>query len=318
MRLLDRVAQTIAPLCVRVPDQHQIWRLFGAAELAPSVSTTPLRYVCEPSVTRLCAEVAGDLELMSQCLDLIRVPATQMWVEWDEAERLGSCRRDERAGPGGVDRVGILVRASECGRVGSIETCWSTTKTGAPVDVAPIVIRFDLDDPYFARGGGAACVNVSSAVDGPLHLVLSRLRFEFRPDWLAYYQAQSPGSLRQTLAECAWPFTSDFSFLAALTLLLGADAGPLRHRAVDRAGLNRSRVGRKPILLDHVELTSTIGSRTYPSVAEGAHCVMRRLHVVRGHLVRRGAKVYWRRPHWRGQAMAGIVATRTVTLRRSA
>jgi hypothetical protein len=39
----------------------------------------------------------------------------------------------------------------------------------------------------------------------------------------------------------------------------------------------------------------------------------RRLHHVRGHLVRRGDKLFWRVPHLRGNARAGSIRTRTVT-----
>jgi hypothetical protein len=34
---------------------------------------------------------------------------------------------------------------------------------------------------------------------------------------------------------------------------------------------------------------------------------------VRGHLVRRGAELFWRVPHLRGNARFGAVRTRTVT-----
>jgi hypothetical protein len=39
-----------------------------------------------------------------------------------------------------------------------------------------------------------------------------------------------------------------------------------------------------------------------------------RLHHVRGHIVRRGASVFWRSPHMRGSARLGQVRSRTVDL----
>jgi hypothetical protein len=39
----------------------------------------------------------------------------------------------------------------------------------------------------------------------------------------------------------------------------------------------------------------------------------RRLHHVRGHLMRRGNKIFWRIPHLRGTSRAGTIRTRTVT-----
>src|SRR6202040_3554784 len=40
----------------------------------------------------------------------------------------------------------------------------------------------------------------------------------------------------------------------------------------------------------------------------------RRLHHVRGHLARRGYKLFWRSPHLRGNARLGVVRSRTVEL----
>ena len=37
-----------------------------------------------------------------------------------------------------------------------------------------------------------------------------------------------------------------------------------------------------------------------------------RLHHVRGHLVRRGGKIFWRVPHIRGSARSGVIRQRTV------
>jgi hypothetical protein len=38
------------------------------------------------------------------------------------------------------------------------------------------------------------------------------------------------------------------------------------------------------------------------------------LHHVRGHIARRGDKVFWRLPHLRGSARLGVVRSRTVQL----
>jgi hypothetical protein len=39
-----------------------------------------------------------------------------------------------------------------------------------------------------------------------------------------------------------------------------------------------------------------------------------RLHHVRGHLVRREDRIFWRMAHLRGQALQGLVRSRTVCL----
>ena len=40
-----------------------------------------------------------------------------------------------------------------------------------------------------------------------------------------------------------------------------------------------------------------------------------RLHLVRGHLVRRGSLLFWRRSHMRGHSDIGTIRSRTVHLR---
>lgn len=319
MRLLDQVAQTKTPFLVRIPGVPKICKLFGAAELSPLLIETPIRYVCESPVTRLCAEIGGDFDTMSRCLDLMRVPAPQMWMEWDETERLSIARGYRTSADGGAHRAGMLVQASESGRSGSIQTCWNSQDAEGAIDVAPVVIRFDLDDPTYSRGGGESCIDLSRVADSKLSAVLSHLRFEVRPDWVSYYRRQSPRALHQTLIQCALPFGLDFNLLMALTLLLDADAGPFRHHAVDRSGVNRRRMAaRRPALLDHIELISVLGRRNQLHCLDHEQHHVRRMHVVRGHLVRRGDRVFWRRAHWRGSIEAGVVSTRTVTLRRSA
>ncbi len=81
------------------------------------------------------------------------------------------------------------------------------------------------------------------------------------------------------------------------------------------ARLNRARhkSGRAP-LLNHIEVRAPL----LPEYAEyrdsESHGARRgpRLHHVRGHLVRRGSRLFWRVPHLRGSARSGMVKSRTV------
>jgi hypothetical protein len=76
----------------------------------------------------------------------------------------------------------------------------------------------------------------------------------------------------------------------------------------------RARVG-KPALLDQMEVHSPIMPEYQFEHAQASAGFRRRsrLHHVRGHLVRRGAKLFWRVPHLRGSAAAGFIRARTVT-----
>src|SRR5258705_9190922 len=74
-------------------DRGDIWRLSGAADFAPSLVRCPLRYVLADDLVRTCTALAySDGDELSGCLDLLHIPAEQMWIEWDEA-----ARRDELA-----------------------------------------------------------------------------------------------------------------------------------------------------------------------------------------------------------------------------
>jgi hypothetical protein len=85
---------------------------------------------------------------------------------------------------------------------------------------------------------------------------------------------------------------------------------------VSRAAINRKRLanGRAP-LLDHVEVNASLDAvATAESAADGSGRQSPRLHHVRGHLVRRENRVFWRVPHLRGSGCRGAVRSRTVCL----
>lgn len=321
MRLLDKILQTATPFRVSVPEHSEPVTLSGAADIAPLIKEAPLRYVCDADVTALCSQAAQDFPMLSRCLDLARAPASQMWIEWDESVRIAIARGEKEIRAQSNRRAGMLIQTGESGRCGLIQSCWTSLDADGEIDVAPIIVQFDLGDPGYAANGGEDCIDLSAIAPADLRPVLSRLRFRVRPDWFRYYQQRCPGDiLRRTLVRAARAVAFDFNYLMAITLLLSIEAGPLDHRRIDRSMLNRSRMARgKPALLDHVELISLMGRDSYEGHdADATGGCSRRLHIVRGHLVRRGGSVFWRRSHWRGDPLAGIVATRTVTLRRSA
>jgi hypothetical protein len=102
--------------------------------------------------------------------------------------------------------------------------------------------------------------------------------------------------------------------LAFLLLLSAKDA--TRKALVSRAAINRKRLanGRSP-LLDHIEVNASLEavSSSEPGGEIGGR-QSPRLHHVRGHLVRREDRVFWRVPHLRGSGTRGTVHSRTVCL----
>ncbi len=76
MRLLDSVA------CCHTPAQPHPP---GASRFAAQIVACPLRFVLGDDLTQASAELAyADGARLVGCLDLLRVPAPQLWIEWND------------------------------------------------------------------------------------------------------------------------------------------------------------------------------------------------------------------------------------------
>jgi hypothetical protein len=130
MKLADRVAQTRVPLD-GAGSQHRGARVLNnTADCAEEVARCPLRFVLSDDLTRLCTALAYSVGSSTlECADLLRVPATLLWLEWNrtpwesELARYGFASDQTDVGRGG--RRGALLRASPDGRRGTVRTFWS-------------------------------------------------------------------------------------------------------------------------------------------------------------------------------------------------
>jgi hypothetical protein len=150
MRLLDYIAQSRAPFLVERAS-GVVCRLRSACDFAGQIATCPLRYVLSDELARTCAALAyTENRQLIDCLDLVRLPAERLWVEWPDA-----ARRDEllRATPRittdrpAVDvlRAGALIRASRSGRSGAMILFWTTRDRPNDPLVAALDTHSDLD-----------------------------------------------------------------------------------------------------------------------------------------------------------------------------
>jgi hypothetical protein len=320
MRLLDLIAQGRTEL-IRIDGGRT---LPGAERFQDAVRNCPLRYVLADELARCATEMAfSDGDHLTSCLDLIHVPAQSLWIEWIDAARrteLPAIDAHSFQGAAEAQRAGALLKASSNGRAGEIRTFWSTRAELAYV--SPVIVRFDLDgmrehevlaDPVI--GSGWATV---MAPESGLEEFLEHLRFHFDEEWASYYRDRCEtremrdAILRRNLATCAFDPPMLFAFLLMLS---ARSALPQRAITVDKLNRARRRVGKTP-LLEHVEVSAPLYSSSTASMP-GMRAPDRRsprLHHVRGHIVRRGAAVFWRVPHLRGSARLGQVRTRTVEL----
>lgn len=70
-------------------------------------------------LTRACAELAfSDGDQLVGCLDLIRIPAPRLWIEWNDAvhqEVIARCGIVDRGAPGACGRATAAAIASRPG-----------------------------------------------------------------------------------------------------------------------------------------------------------------------------------------------------------
>ena len=142
-------------------------------------------------------------------------------------------------------------------------------------------------------------------------------RFRFERSWQDYYErAQLTSAQATALAHHALgTIAIDIPVLLAFFLLLATRPGlPRRPLMLERLNKARARSGRAT-LLEQIEVSAPLLPEYKSGGSGGSETARRsrRLHHVRGHLVRRGSRLFWRVPHLRGSARAGSIRTRTVT-----
>ncbi|HEX8783004.1 MAG TPA: hypothetical protein VF764_06525, partial [Steroidobacteraceae bacterium] len=210
--------------------------------------------------------------------------------------------------------------ADPAGRVGTMRTFWSAHDER--VYSAALLTDFDLDrvirpaldiDAVFSGAAFGVVIPVEPALDE----LLSHVCFRFDPAWANYYRAAglTQSQQLQVLREVLGTVAFDMPMLLALFLLFAAKDG-LQHRAADLERLNRARRrSGKRALLEHIEVRVPIVAGYQCPASPATNANRRRgprLHHVRGHIARRGDKVFWRVPHLRGSARSGVVRSRTV------
>jgi hypothetical protein len=330
MRLLDRVARSRAPFALAL-DHHPSapFEVTGPNSYAAQVADCPLRFVLGDDLTRACAELAfADGARLAGCLDLLRVPARHMWMEWsDEVHKRviyeTQSAADYDSGSLGR-RVGVLLEGSPDGCRAVMRTFWAdSADEESEVTLSPLETHIDLRGEFSGGAeisgilsGDFACVDQPD--DAAMNCLLDHVRFRFDDAWAGYYQAAATNcrTQREVVHASLAAIARDPPLILAFLLLLSAKDA-IRSTPVSRAAINRKRgLHGRPPLLDHIEVRASldavqdIGAGGFDAAGRQSP----RLHHVRGHLVRREDRVFWRVPHLRGSAARGMVRSRTVCL----
>jgi hypothetical protein len=326
MRLADRIAQCRTPFIVRNTKDGTVTQLNNATAFSKDIDSCATRYVLSDELTRLCTALAYSKGANTlACADLLHVPAERVWVEWTEApwrNELALYGFKSPVDSAHLGRRGVFIQSTPQGRQGLLRTFWASGESEFNVLSSSMEAYFDFDtregeEPeVFGRQQGPS-ICVSDKAVGDADILRRCFRFRFERSWQDYYErakltpVQAAALDRHALGTIA----IDIPVLLAFFLLLATRPGlPRRPLMLERLNRARAKSG-KSALLEQIEVFAPLlpEYKSGGSSASGASRRSRRLHHVRGHLVRRGSKLFWRVPHLRGSARAGSIRTRTVT-----
>jgi hypothetical protein len=326
MRLADRIAQCRTPFIVENTKDGSFTHLNNAAAFAKDIDRCATRYVMSDELTSLCTALAYSKGASTlACADLLHVPAERVWVEWTEAPWRSELARygfkhsvdSPRSG-----RRGVFIQSTPQGRHGLLRTFWTCGESESQVLSSSMEAYFDFDtregeDPEVFDRQQLSSICVSDDAVGNADILRRCFRFRFERSWQDYYEkgqltpVQAAGITHHALGATA----IDIPVVLAFFLLLATRPGlPRRPLMLERLNKARARSG-KVALLEQIEVFAPLLPEYKSGWSSGSETSrrLRRLHYVRGHLVRRGSTLFWRVPHMRGSARAGSIRTRTVT-----
>ena len=326
MRLADRIAQCRSPFILENTKDGSVTQLSGAATVSKDITECATRYVLSDELTRLCTALAYSKGASTlACADLLHVPAERVWVEWADApwrNELALYGFKNPVDAASAGRGGVFIQSTPQGRQGLLRTFWANGDSEFNVLASSMEAYFDFDtlegeEPEVFDRQQRSSLCVSDGTLGDADILRRCFRFRFERSWRDYYEkaqltsAQAKSVTHHSLGTIAIGIPVLLAFFLLLITRPGLPRRPLMLERLNRA---RARSG-KAALLEQIEVFAPL-LPDYTSACgggSGATRRPRRLHHVRGHLVRRGSKLFWRVPHLRGSARAGSIRARTVT-----
>jgi len=304
MLLADRVAQS----AIEAEALAGASTIFDADLLASMQMANP-RYVLDEHAAGACTELIRSADgLFDPASELLRLPSESFWLEMRQEASSAGERPD-----GG--RIGVLVQAERNGRSGFIRHFAS--KPNGVCEEYPVWTEFDFDHPpqlsdRSFRLAHGELDHLAGLLD---HAVVHLDRhWASSPTASGAAEGCSP---QQIFAEAVW---FDLPLISAFAALLNSP-DIVATRKSDLHRLNRARARRsRPPLLDHLEVRLVLGEEPrYGGATAHAHRTPPRLHFVRGHMVHRSGKTFWRASHLRGDTTKAVLQkTVKVTAARSA
>ncbi|MDB5692947.1 MAG: hypothetical protein JWO81_2010 [Alphaproteobacteria bacterium] len=304
MRLVDQIMASSAAIAAR-DARGILHNLPGPGSRNDLIAQCPLRFVLDESASSQCMDLfLHGPDLLDLDPRAVRLPSSLLWIEW-----LSNPPYAETPNT----RVGVLVESDEGGRSGSLFGFYCDAHGHAVL--APARMEFDLDAELYAPAASPNVFGLRHQGMAGLDRILRHALFHLERQWAAFMRSNAPdraGHDIQQIGDYIWVF---LPFVFAFSTLLNA-RGALSRRPSDLSRLNAARAKRgRPALLDHIEVRLALGGAG-SEVGGGMGNGMRaraRLHQVRGHLVQRAGRIFWRSAHMRGDATK-IIARRTVSV----
>jgi hypothetical protein len=184
MRLIDRIIQCRTPFIVENSGNNSRIRLSGAADAGADLERCPIRYVLDDALISLCADLAySNGTTITECADLIRVPAEYLWVEWCNKPWQHALSRNglngDTADDSAVGHYGMLISASSDGRAGAMRAFWTVGDRDLDVHASATQARFYFDRAASVLLDEAGVLRVAAGAMDPKGILSRCFHCEF-------------------------------------------------------------------------------------------------------------------------------------------
>lgn len=275
------------------------------ADYALALERCPVRYVLDERATaRTKSLLATDRDMLVSENSLLRVPEPEFWIEWRT--------HDESGTPG---RLGALVLADEAGRAGTMQAF--RERAASLPEPAFLHVHFDLDAGVLQLGIAGEVLTLSAG----MHSLAPNLGFTTSASATENVRSMNITDITRDFNDGLPALIDIIEMVFAFSVLL-MERSIFEPRTVDLSKLNQQRVRKGSLkLLDHIEVRFSLDEKSTAAALAGHResgtREAARLHHVRGHMVERHGKRFWRRSHLRGDA-SKAPATKTFRVTSSA
>ena len=303
MKLYEQILRRNYPQRVLGPTRAPS-KLLGLLEAKADLRSCYSNYILDRESSWQCSDLVNNAHAMFDPKDpFLRVAAERMWIEF-YSDPVDAAVGEKQS------KVGALIVANSNGRSGQIQGFYEG-KDGPLIDYGSVL--FDLDKESMASD---CSFHIHQATLTHLNPLFEHALLVVRPECRALLLDHPPpvqAELSRRLAEGSWYL---LPVILAFSIMLNS-RGILRQHPTSTEKIDQhASKPSKRAMLDHIEIKMDLGF-SYARLDKQRINATRsppRLHYVRGHVVRRAGKTFWRSSHLRGDIDQPVVP-RTVTFR---